>query len=86
MCTLNLIQKDRKYYRNNGYDYVWGRLMIVTSQGENGFRWIAGKYSKEKIVTVSTLLQPGQYYALISGDWDKRVYEMVLNYQGSEQI
>ncbi len=42
--TFSLIQKDKKYYRNNGYDYVWTRLMLVTRDGSNGYRWIAGKY------------------------------------------
>jgi hypothetical protein len=43
-CTLSLIQKDKKYYRNNGYQYVWTRLMVMTRDGSNGYRWIAGKY------------------------------------------
>lgn len=44
-CILNLIQKDKKYYQNNGYDYVWSRIMIVMKDGVNGYRWIDGKYS-----------------------------------------
>ena len=43
-CMISLVQRDRKYYRNNGYDYVWGRLMLVTKDGINGYRWIDGKY------------------------------------------
>lgn len=45
-CIINLIQKDKKYYQNNGYDYVWARVMIVMKDGANGYRWIDGKYSK----------------------------------------
>ena len=32
-CLLTLVQRDKKYYRNNGYDYVWTRLMVVTKDG-----------------------------------------------------
>jgi hypothetical protein len=41
---LSLIQKDKKHYRNNGYDYVWARMMVAIKDGVNGYRWIAGKY------------------------------------------
>lgn len=82
-CTLSLIQKDRKYYRNNGYDYVWARLMLMTRDGSNGYRWIAGKYQKARIISLVCLLEPGEYFLLVTGDWKSRAFEMVLNYNGS---
>jgi hypothetical protein len=85
-CTLSLIQKDKKYYRNNGYDYVWARLMLMTRDGSNGYRWIAGKYQKARSVSLTCLLEPGEYFLLVAGDWKNRAFEMVLNYQGSEEV
>ena len=85
-CTLSLIQKDKKYYRNNGYQYVWARMMVMTRDGSNGYRWIAGKYDNSRIITLACVLEPGEYYVSIAGDWKNRAYEMVLNYQGCEEI
>ena len=83
---LSLIQKDKKYFHNNGYDYVWSRLMVVVRDGVNGYRWIAGNYQKSKVNSVTLTLEPGEYFILISGDWIKRVLEITLNYQGNQEI
>ena len=57
-CNLSLIQKDQKFYRKSGYEYVWIRLMIVMKDID-GYRWINGSYSKGKIVSFSCSLSPG---------------------------
>ena len=85
-CILSLVQKDRKYFHNNGYDYVWSRIMVVVKDGVNGYRWIAGQYEKSKVNSLRLSLDPGQYLVLVSGDWQKRVFEMTLNYQGNQEI
>jgi len=85
-CLFSLVQRDRKYYRNNGYDYVWTRMLLVTKDGINGYRWIDGKYAKGRILLLNCTLDPGEYYLLISGDWKERAFEMNLNYQGTQQI
>jgi len=58
-CILSLVQRDRKYYRNNGYEYSWVRMMLVTKDGINGYRWIDGKYQNNRIVSVTCTLEPG---------------------------
>ncbi len=83
---LSLVQKDKKYYHNNGYDYVWSRMIVAIKDGNHGYRWIAGKYLKTKVLSLSLNLDPGEYYVLVSGDWQARVFEMNLNYQGNQLI
>lgn len=58
-CIISLIQKDKKYYNNNGYTYVWARLMIVAKDGMHGYRWIGGKYMQNKVISLSLVLEPG---------------------------
>ena len=31
-------------------------------------------------------LEPGEYFVMISGDWNDRVFEMTLNYQGDQEV
>ncbi len=57
-CALSLIQKDRKYYRNNGYDYCWMRLILVCKDID-GYRYIGGTYGKGKVVSGTYVLSPG---------------------------
>lgn len=85
-CIISLIQKDKKYYQNNGYDYVWARIMVVSIDGTNGYRWIAGKYEKRKCLALHLNLDPGEYFVVVNGDWKKKVFEMTLNYQGNQEI
>lgn len=56
---LTLVQRDKKYYRNNGYDYAWARMMIVTKDGMHGYRWIDGRYENNRILTLICNLEPG---------------------------
>ena len=81
-CVLSVIQKDRKYFRNNGYEYCWMRIMLVCKDLE-GYRYINGAYSKNKVVYIDSHLSPGEYFILVCGDWVKKVYDVTLNYQGS---
>jgi hypothetical protein len=85
-CILSLVQKDKKYFHNNGYDYVWARIMVVTRDGANGYRWIGGKYDNTKVIVLDLNLEPGEYFVLVTGDWKARTFEMNLNYQGSQEI
>ena len=84
-CSLSLIQKDRKHYRNNGYEYVWMRLMVVMKDVD-GYRWIHGAYDKAKILNCGCVLSAGEYYLLVMGDWGKRVHDVTLNYQGNSDV
>ena len=84
-CVLSLLQKDKKYYRNNGYEYAWMR-MIIAVKDLDGFRYIDGSYSNEKVLSVRCALNPGEYYAIIMGDWKKRVLDVTLNYQGNVEV
>eukprot|EP00919_Chromeraceae_sp_WS-2016_P071016 GHVR01168255.1.p1 GENE.GHVR01168255.1~~GHVR01168255.1.p1 ORF type:complete len:106 (-),score=10.41 GHVR01168255.1:144-461(-) len=59
-CKINLVQKDKKYYRNNGYDYVWARMIIAMKENDgHDYRWINGQYSKGKIISLNCMLNPG---------------------------
>lgn len=57
-CVLSVIQKDKKYFRNNGYDYSWMRIMLVCKDLE-GYRYISGAYAKKKTVHIDSHLSPG---------------------------
>ena len=85
-CIMSLIQKDRKHYHNNGYCYVWARMMVVAKEGDLGYRWIAGKYEQAKLISVKMALDPGEYYVIVNGDWKEKIFEMTLNYQGNQEI
>ena len=61
-----MIQKDKKHYRNNGYKYVWMRVMLVLKDFD-GYRWINGGYSNKKCVNIQSTLEPGEYYIIIMG-------------------
>lgn len=79
---LSVIQKDKKYFRNNGYDYTWIRLLLV-QKDLDGYRYVGGVYGKDKIVYLDANLNPGEYFVLVYGDWNKKVYDITLNYQGN---
>lgn len=81
-CSLAVIQKDRKYFRNNGYEYCWMRVLLVCKDID-GYRYINGAYNNSKIVTISATLSPGEYFVLVNGEWGKKVYDVTLNYQGN---
>jgi hypothetical protein len=59
--------------------------MIVMKEA-TGLRWVTGKYTKGKTITISTILDPGQYYVIIMVDWGNRVYDMRLNYSGTAEV
>lgn len=42
-CLLTVSQKDRKYFRNNGYEYSWMRIILATKDID-GYRYIAASY------------------------------------------
>lgn len=84
-CQLSVIQKDRKHYRNNGYSYCWMRIMLVCKDID-GYRYIAGAYNNAKSVGISAMLNPGEYFVLVCGDWGGKVYDVTLNYQGNAEV
>jgi hypothetical protein len=57
-CSLSVIQKDQKYFRNNGYSYIWMRLILICKD-VSGYRYINGNYSNNKIVSINSHLNPG---------------------------
>lgn len=58
------------------------RIMLVCKDLE-GYRYINGAYSKNKVVYIDSHLSPGEYFILVCGEWVKKVYDVTLNYQGS---
>ena len=68
-CFLSVIQKDKKYFRNNGYQYVWMRIMLI-AKDLDGYRYINSAYGNDKIVYIENMLPPGEYFVLIYGEWD----------------
>ena len=44
-CVLTVSQKDKKYFRNNGYEYTWMRIILATKDID-GYRYIAASYAK----------------------------------------
>lgn len=84
-CSISVTQKDHKHYRNNGYEYAWMRLMVVMKDID-GYRWISGAYEKKKVLNCNCVLNGGEYYLVVMGDWKKKVYDVTLNYQGNADI
>ena len=84
-CKISLIQKDKKYFRANGYEYAFLR-MIIASQDIDGYRFIAGQYGEQKVLSLECQLNPGQYFVVMMGDWKRSVLDVTLNYQGSVEV
>ena len=84
-CILSLIQKDRKYFRNNGYEYATLR-MIVAMKDVEGYRFIAGNYGKQKVLSLNFPLNPGEYYVIVMGEWNRKILDVTLNYQGNIEV
>lgn len=80
--NISVIQKDKKHYRNNGYKYVWMRVILVLKDFD-GYRWIDGVYNNEKSLHLKCMLEPGEYFIIIMGEWEKKVFDVTLNYQGN---
>ncbi len=57
-CTLSVSQKDKKYFRNNGYVYSWIRLILICKD-LSGYRYINGIYNNNKIISINVNLNPG---------------------------
>lgn len=51
-CDISLIQKDKKYFRNTGYNYHWCRVIVCLKE-TSGLRFINGDYSNEKVINLN---------------------------------
>lgn len=70
-CSITLYQKDKKFFRKK-YEYNWARMMVAMKEqveGVDSVRWVAGQYAKKKYSQVNCILDPGQYYIIITVDW-----------------
>ena len=61
------------------------RLIIVVKDVD-GYRFINGCYGKGKFLSCSCVFNPGEYYIFVMGDWNKKVFDVTLNYQGNSEI
>lgn len=57
---------------------------MIAMKESDGYRWIAGRYSRGKLISMQCLLDPGKYYVVVMVDWvGSRTYDMRLNYSGN---
>ena len=49
-------------------------------------RYITGDYKNDKAIHVDCTLEPGEYYLIVIADWDDKVYNISLTYNGPISI
>ena len=57
--------------------------MMLVLKDIDGFRWIDGNYDNHKVMSINCQLEPGEYFIVIIGEWENKIVDITLNYQGN---
>lgn len=52
--------------------------MLEKEIGDQGYRWIDGRYDNQKSMTIDCELKKGEYYLVIIPEWESRAYDLNL--------
>jgi hypothetical protein len=65
---------------------MWVRVLLIQREF-NGYRWIEGKYSNSKSISLHSSLSQGEYYLLIMPEWkETQNFELTLLVWGNHHI
>lgn len=51
----------------------------------DGYRWVAGKYCNNKVLSINCTLDPGTYFIVVMMDWADKPHDMHLCYNGTSE-
>ena len=44
---------------------MWVRFLLIQKEYDGGFRWISGKYARQRHLVVEETLEAGEYYVVV---------------------
>ncbi len=87
-CVISVQQKEGRFFKRSSldYHYMWVRVLLVQREF-NGYRWIEGRYSSAKSITLSASLAQGNYYLIIMPEWKQaQNFELTLLVWGNHHV